>query len=508
MSVLKLQVQGRILSGVELQKIFSGTQNVDSIEVTFDAEWNGFFRTAIFTMNGKDCYFCDLDSSGRTLIPSAVLEKSGTVFIGIMGENGSQRITSSLIRYRVGEGASVSDLLDPAEVKSLMDLIQEALNSSGGITGGRAGSTFVPSVSEDGIISWTNNGGLANPEPVNIKGPAGAGISSITAYYARSTSGASAPASGFSTAVPTLTATYKYLWGYLRISLTNGQTADTNKTVMGVYGDTGLQGAAGISPTLSSSKTGKTTTITVTDADGTRELAQIEDGQDGTGEGGGVGISGITQNYLRSSSASGVTTTTSGWQTSLPALSSTHYYLWTYFKINLDDGTSINSTPMVIGTYNYRLSTVSAYFLRNNSDTVPAATTAGWSTSQSEPDASSKNLWCHFRFSYCAYGTTAAHTIYSNVFKLRSYQGGTTEGGGVILDYTDSNNVNDTTMGDAALKSIQNGIMPVIYTSTGYAQVLRVSAISNCGVNWIQLSYMLPGCSGEVIKTIEWKTSA
>lgn len=34
---------------------------------------------------------------------------------------------------------------------------------------------FVPSVDADGWLSWTNDGGLPNPEPVNIKGPPGAG---------------------------------------------------------------------------------------------------------------------------------------------------------------------------------------------------------------------------------------------------------------------------------------------------------------------------------------------
>lgn len=40
---------------------------------------------------------------------------------------------------------------------------------------GAPGATFTPSVSEDGTLSWTNNGDLPNPEPVNIKGPAGGG---------------------------------------------------------------------------------------------------------------------------------------------------------------------------------------------------------------------------------------------------------------------------------------------------------------------------------------------
>ena len=35
---------------------------------------------------------------------------------------------------------------------------------------GQNGATFTPSVSGDGVISWTNDKGLENPAPVNIKG--------------------------------------------------------------------------------------------------------------------------------------------------------------------------------------------------------------------------------------------------------------------------------------------------------------------------------------------------
>lgn len=43
------------------------------------------------------------------------------------------------------------------------------------------GTTFTPSVSEDGIISWTNDGGKENPAPVNIKGQKGdSGVASGT----------------------------------------------------------------------------------------------------------------------------------------------------------------------------------------------------------------------------------------------------------------------------------------------------------------------------------------
>lgn len=45
--------------------------------------------------------------------------------------------------------------------------------STNGGQSGSNGYTFIPQVSPDGIISWTNNGNLPNPEPVNIMGPQG-----------------------------------------------------------------------------------------------------------------------------------------------------------------------------------------------------------------------------------------------------------------------------------------------------------------------------------------------
>ena len=39
--------------------------------------------------------------------------------------------------------------------------------------GNENGATFTPNVSADGTLSWTNDGELPNPAPVNIKGPKG-----------------------------------------------------------------------------------------------------------------------------------------------------------------------------------------------------------------------------------------------------------------------------------------------------------------------------------------------
>ena len=38
---------------------------------------------------------------------------------------------------------------------------------------GSDGATFTPYINADGVLSWTNNGGLTNPAPVSVRGPQG-----------------------------------------------------------------------------------------------------------------------------------------------------------------------------------------------------------------------------------------------------------------------------------------------------------------------------------------------
>lgn len=64
----------------------------------------------------------------------------------------------SNISFKIGDGKSTLETL-PMFVK---------------VSGGPAGATFIPTVSSEGVLSWSNNGGLSNPTAVNIKGPTGA----------------------------------------------------------------------------------------------------------------------------------------------------------------------------------------------------------------------------------------------------------------------------------------------------------------------------------------------
>lgn len=160
-------------------------------------------------------------------------------------------------------------------------------------------------------------------------GEAGVGIKSITEYYAVSSSNSTAPTS-WSTSVPTMTTTNKYLWNYERITYTNNTTSDSAKRVIGAYGNTGATGAKGDKGDTGS--TGAT-------------------GPKGDTGATGNGISSITNYYLASASSSGVTTSTSGWTTTIQSTSTSKRYLWNYEKIAYTNGNTVNTTPVIIGTH-------------------------------------------------------------------------------------------------------------------------------------------------------------
>ena len=89
-------------------------------------------------------------------------------------------------------------------------------------------------------------------------GVEGRGISAVTEYYCRSSSLTEPADSDFSTTVPTLTETYKYLWNYELITYTDGTTpTKTAKRVIGVYGNRGY----GIAQLTTSMKSATLATI-------------------------------------------------------------------------------------------------------------------------------------------------------------------------------------------------------------------------------------------------------
>ena len=140
---------------------------------------------------------------------------------------------------------------------------------------------------------------------------------------------------------------------------------DCKTTVTALYGDENVTSSATITFTAGSgvagSKTGATYTVTKLTSDiGTvavdvsynglsveKQFTIAKQKQGSTGN----GISKITQYYLASSSSSDVTTSTSGWTETVQTPTSSKRYLWNYQTTTYTDGTSVNTTPHVIGVY-------------------------------------------------------------------------------------------------------------------------------------------------------------
>ena len=139
-------------------------------------------------------------------------------------------------------------------------------------------------------------------------GAAGNGISSITEYYlvTSASSGVTTSTSGWTTTPQSTTTTNKYLWNYRKITYTNGSSTNTTPAIISTHGATGAAGN---------------------------------------------GINSITQYYLASASASGVTVETEGWTTTPQSTTTTNKYLWNYAKIAYTNGSSENTTPAIIGTH-------------------------------------------------------------------------------------------------------------------------------------------------------------
>ena len=105
------------------------------------------------------------------------------------------------------------------------------------------------------------------------------------------------------------------------------------------------------------------TIITYTDRSSTTSYSVSKNGVDGApgkpgkpgkpGEPGqnGVGIENITKYYLASDRNTGITTGTDGWTIVMQQITPEKKYLWSYENTAYTNGTSINTTPVIIGVH-------------------------------------------------------------------------------------------------------------------------------------------------------------
>ena len=402
--------------------IFSGVkETVDNKSRGIYMDKNG--QIAIGDVNNYIKYFKDTDGRYRLKISAASLE-----FNASGGSGEESKDLETVIK-------DINDKVDGiAKTNKGIGSITNyylATSESSGVTTETAGwTTKIQNVSSSKKYLWNyevtkyTDDTIANTtEPCIIGmysevGATGNGIRKITEYYALSALKDSVPTI-WSENVPNLTATNKYMWNYEEILYTNGGTELTKKRIIGIYGDTGKDGAKGedgYSPTATVSKNGDTTTITIVDKTGTHTQT-VKDGTNGTpgkdgingkttyfhvkysndggktftsnsgetvgsyigtctnyteadpttvgsyvwakikGEKGETGNNGksigsVVNYYLATSASSGVSTSTSGWTTTVQNVTLENKYLWNYEVVKYSDGTVASTTsPCIIGTY-------------------------------------------------------------------------------------------------------------------------------------------------------------
>ena len=122
-------------------------------------------------------------------------------------------------------------------------MLQRGASGADGVDG-TDGITFTPSVSADGVLSWTNNGNAMNPASVNLKGEPGKGFK-ILGYYSTISalmSSVVSPSTGDAYGVGTSEPYDIYIFdGAKKSWINNGQ-------LQGAKGDTGTTFTPSVSP--------------------------------------------------------------------------------------------------------------------------------------------------------------------------------------------------------------------------------------------------------------------
>jgi hypothetical protein len=121
----------------------------------------------------------------------------------------------------------------------------------------------------------------------------------------------------------------------------------------------------------------------------------------------GTSVTSVTNYYLASASASGVTTATAGWTTTVQATTATLKYLWNYEAIGYSSGSPTNSAPAIIGTFSVDgvgISSVVEYFAVSTSNTVAPTV---WVTTPPVTTTTNKYLWNYETVTYTNSTTTS-----------------------------------------------------------------------------------------------------
>ena len=135
-------------------------------------------------------------------------------------------------------------------------------------------------------------------------------------------------------------------------------------------------------------------------------VEKIKGGTNGKDGETGKGIKSVTNHYLATSSSSGVTTSTSGWTTTVQTITSSKKYLWNYETLTYTDNSTMNTTPCIIGTYGEKgangddgngIASITEHYAVSSSNTTMPST---WSDTVPAMTVVNKYLWNYETIKY------------------------------------------------------------------------------------------------------------
>lgn len=305
-------------------------------------------------------------------------------------------------------------------------------------------SDGVVTVAENNYL-WTQTTFSDNKVAYGVakQGSSGRGVSSIVEQYYQSTSATTQSGGSWSATVPTW-ADGKYIWTRSVITYTDSATSTTSPVC--VTGQKGSIGGTGIgvssvdvwyyqstsatalsggswsttAPTWSDGKYVWTKTITTYTNNTTDETnAVCITGQKGST---GVGVKSVTEYYLATASSSGVTTSTSGWTTTIQTITLDKKYLWNYEVVTYTNNTTSTTTPIIIGVFGNTGSTgkgiksVTEYYLATTLSSDVTTSTTGWTTTMQALTATNKYLWNYELITYTDNSTATIEPVIVGVY--------------------------------------------------------------------------------------------
>lgn len=125
MNIIKMTVEGNRLRITDDCISTGGSINYDRCRFTFDSAWNGFTKTAVFSINGTDNYRVTLQDN-ECVIPSPCIEREGILQIGVFGVSDDDVIiTTNSVAHHVIEGIDAAGEWVEEDSKLVIKTVEE-----------------------------------------------------------------------------------------------------------------------------------------------------------------------------------------------------------------------------------------------------------------------------------------------------------------------------------------------------------------------------------------------